>query len=222
MKKLVTLVTITALITLIGLILYNGLSLGKLEILGAKQIKNKNSELDSKIQEATKLASSDYQKSVDELNETLKKLQSTKKSYEEMVSVSTESEVASAIQNDRYPIEYLWIKIGNYADSEGVNLKMQVETSSANAQGRYNLAFTVAGKYIGIEEFITHIEEDDSLGFKIEEFKMGSSVSQTVKEGQNTTTNTTTTVESVSGNDIVATFKCKDLAIEGPSTNMIS
>lgn len=213
MKKTIILITIIALLALVGLVAYNGITIGNLSIAGIRQIKENNDELDKNIQEATKLASTDYQKSVNDLNDTLKKLESTKKNYQDMVSVSTDSQVTSSIQSEKYPIEYLWIKIGNYADAEGVKMKMQVESSSSNAQGRYNLAFTVVGKYVGIEELITNIEDDSSLGFKIEEFKM-------VATTKNSTTNTTNTVENTSEDNVEATFKCKDIAIEGVSSSL--
>lgn len=66
----------------------------------------------------------------------------------------------------------------------------------------YNLNFTAKGTYTGIEEFITGIEDDTKLGFKIENFSMSSS--------------------SENGNQVQATFVCKDIKIQGISDSTIS
>ena len=55
------------------------------------------------------------------------------------------------------------------------------------------------GSYVGIEEFITGIEDDSKLGFKIENFSMKSS--------------------SENGGEVQATFVCKDITIQGISNN---
>ena len=79
-------------------------------------------------------------------------------------------------------------------------MKMDVATSSSGSEDMYNLNFTVTGAYARIAEFITDIEDDSSLGFKIEEFKI-----------------TTETADNTSV--LQATFICKDVKIEGVSTD---
>ncbi len=58
----------------------------------------------------------------------------------------------------------------------------------------YNLKFTASGAYVSIADFIYDIENDTSLGFKIEEFLISST-------------------EDLDGKKIVATFTCKDIRI---------
>lgn len=202
MKKLL-LSTITILILILtGITIIKGVTIGKLDILGINDIKAKNDQLDEKIRQATKLASTDYQKKIDSLNENIKKLEAEKIRYEDMVNVSTESEVKIANQSYDYKIDFLWIRIENHAKSEGVKMKMELTRSSSGAENVYNLNFTATGPYIGIEEFITDIEDDSKLGFKIEEFKM--------------------TAESEENSNIVqATFICKDVSIEGISSSLV-
>ena len=62
-----------------------------------------------------------------------------------------------------------------------------------NTSETYNLRFTVNGSYISITDFISDIENDSTLGFKIEEFKM---------------------VPGTSTSDLKATFVCKEIAIK--------
>jgi len=199
MKKLLLGIVIILIIVLLGITIVNGISIGKLNILGILDIKSKNEELDEKIKKATKLASTDYQKKIDDLNETIKKLEAEKKKYDEMVSVSTESEVQAANQIYENTVDFLLVRIENHAKNEGVQMKMDVTRSSSGATDAYNLNFNVIGGYAQIEEFITDIEDDSKLGYKIEEFEM--------------------TASSENGNVVQATFVCRDIKITGISAN---
>lgn len=201
MKKLLITVIIILLIILTGITIRNGISIGKLSVLGIKDIKKEDEQLNTTIQQATKLASTDYQRKIDDLNSQIKKLENEKQEYNDMVSVSTESQTQTANQFlGGYKIEYLYVRIGSHAKTEGVEMKMDVSRSSSGTENTYNLNFTVTGAYARIAEFITDIEDDSSLGFKIEEFKMLADSSSD-----------TSTLQ--------ATFVCKDIKIEGVSSS---
>lgn len=202
MKKLLLSIVIILVIILTGITVVNGFQIGELTILGITGIKEKNEELDTTIKQATKLASTDYQKKIDNLNETIKKLESEKSKYDDMVDVSTDSEVQAANQSYENMIEFLLIRIENHAKAEGVNMKMDVTRSSSGAENVYNLNFTATGAYVGIEEFITDIEDDSKLGFKIEDFKM--------------------TASSENGSTVQATFTCRDISINGISSSTVN
>ena len=84
--------------------------------------------------------------------------------------------------------------MGNYATSEGVVIRIDVVNGSASEV--YNLKFTATGSYISITDFISDIENDSTLGFKIEEFKI---------------------LPASSGENLQATFVCKDISIKDVS-----
>lgn len=193
MKKLLILILITLLLVLTGIVAIRGVQIGKLEILGIKGIQAKSAELDEKIQEAGKLAQKDFQQAVKEVEDNIKKLEETKQEYDEMTAISSASDVESAAQLETYEIETLWVKLGNHATNEGATMKMDVTKGSNTTQNTYNLNFTVNGSYISITDFISDIENDETLGFKIEEFKL---------------------VPSGSESNLQATFVCKDIAIK--------
>ena len=200
MKKLLITAIIILLIILTGITMIKGINVGKLSVLGIKDIRKE-----------------DYQKKINDLNDQIKKLENEKQEYEEMVSVSTESQTQTANQFlGGYKIEYLYVRIGTHAKTEGVEMKMDVSRSSSGTEDTYNLNFTVTGAYARIAEFITDIEDDSSLGFKIEEFKMladSSSDTSTLQatfickdikiEGVSSTTSTTTQTETTSQNNTV-------------------
>lgn len=195
MKKLLILILITLLLILTMFIGIKGVTIGKIEILGIQGIQAKNSELDSKIQDAAKLVEKTYAQTISEVNSNAKKLKEEKQNYQDMTAISSDGETQAVNQIEKYEIETLWVKLGNHATSEGVVMKMDVTSGSSEAQGSYNLNFTVTGGYVQIEDFISSIENDSTLGFKIEEFKM-----------------------APSGNDLQATFVCKDIPIKQVSS----
>lgn len=195
MKKLLILILITLLLILTMFIGIKGVTIGKIEILGIQGIQAKNSELDSKIQDAAKLVEKTYEQTISEVNSNAKKLKEEKQNYQDMTAISSDGETQAVNQIEKYEIETLWVKLGNHATSEGVVMKMDVTSGSSGAQDSYNLNFTVTGGYVQIEDFISSIENDSTLGFKIEEFKM-----------------------APSGNDLQATFVCKDIPIKQVSS----
>ena len=93
-------------------------------------------------------------------------------------------------------MEYLYVTIGNHAKNNGIKIDLNFTRSSSGDEKYYNINFTATGTYVRIAEFIMNLEDDSSLGFKIEEFSM--------------------TGES---NTIQATFVCKDVKIQGISSN---
>lgn len=199
MKKLLLGIISILIIVLTVITIMNGLEIGGFKILGITEINEENEKLDQKILQATKLASTDYQKKLDGLEEANKKLETEKNKYDEMVTVSTDSEVEAANQSYDYDYDFLWVRIGNHAKSEGVTMKLVIKTNSSGGENMYDLDITANGTYVGIEEFITNIEDDNRLGFKIENFQMAPTSEENVLE---------------------ATFSCKNIKINGLSTNV--
>lgn len=197
MKKLLILILIALLLTLSIFVIIQGVHIGNFEILGIKGIQEKNSKLDAKIQEAGKLAEKDYKQAISDVTTNAQKLKEEKKNYEDITSISQDGDIQSANQIEKYEIETLWVKLGNHATSQGVIMQMDVIKENDSAQDVYNLRFTATGSYISITDFISAIENDTTLGFKIEEFKMN---------------------PSTAGTDLQATFVCKDIAIKDVAT----
>lgn len=189
MKKLLMLILIVLLIALSAFIVISGFQIGNVEILSYIGIQEKNKQLDERIKQASKLTEKDYKQVVTTVQESSKKLEQVKKEYQDLTVISSEGDVQAAAQLERYEVETLWVKLGNYATSEGAIVRIDI--MQGNTSDTYNLKFTVNGSYISIEEFISDIENDSTLGFKIEEFKM-----------------------IPSGNTLQATFMCKEIAIK--------
>lgn len=191
MKKLLISILIILLLVLCWMTMTKGIKIGNLDVKGLGEIKAKYDNLGDTVLEATTLASKTYGDAYQQIKTDVKKLQEEKKKYDQLVSVSTGSEIQSASQYQKYEIEYLWTIIGNHATSEGVIIKMDLVSGSS--ENNYNLNFTVTGPYIGIADFISSIENDSALGFKIENFYM---------------------IPDTSTENLKATFTCRDITIK--------
>lgn len=196
MKKLLILILIALLVLLGYFIIIQGVGTeGSLQILGIKGIQAKNAELEQKIQEATSLAEKDYQSVLSEIKQNTQSFEDAKKRYEDNVIINEGGEVETL--SKPYDIETLWVRLGNHATSQGATIQeMKVNNSTTGAEGTYDLDFTVTGSYICITDFISAIENDSTLGFKIEEFNM-----------------------RPSGSELQATFTCKDISINKDELN---
>lgn len=193
MKKLLILILIGLLLTLSIFVVVKGINVGNIQILGINGIQEKSKALDEKIQEASKLSEKDYQQAISTLEDSTKKLQQQKKKYEDMTQISEEGDIQNANQIERYEVETLWVKLGNHATSEGVILRIDILQGTSGAANTYNLKFTVTGSYISITDFISDIENDSTLGFKIEEFNM---------------------IPTSTDSNLQATFVCRDITIK--------
>ena len=173
MKKTLILVLIFLLLVTIMFITFNSLKIGNNEILGIKRLREENQRLDTSIQTLSRLSSTDYNQALVDITNSSKQYEQSKNEYEELATVSTDSEITTANQLQKYEIEYLWTRIGNHASAENVVLKLEImANSTSEATGYYDLNFVATGDYVGITDFIYDIENDSSLGFKIEGFKM--------------------------------------------------
>lgn len=179
MRKILISVLIMLLIAVGYLMIFNGLDVFGAKILSVGQIKEQSDQLDDKLQQVSTLTSTDYPKAIKELNDSTKQLLIEKSNYADLVSYSSSEDITSSTQIEKYEVEYLWAKIGNHATKNGVTLKLDIKTSSTGTPNQYDLNFTANGKYVSISEFIAALEDDSSLGFKIEDFKITATTDST-------------------------------------------
>ncbi len=206
MKKLLIsiMIILCCILTLItGL---KGIHLGNINILGIKEIKKENANLETKLNQATSLAGTDYPNKISTINADVKAMKSEKQRYEDMVAVSSDSEISASLQKQKYTVDKLWAKIGTLATDEGLNAIFELKNGSLTPASTesfkyYDINFTVQGSYAGVSLYISDLEDDSELNFKIENFSMEP-------------------VEN--GNYVKATFTTKDIAIEGISSSTVT
>ena len=98
------------------------------------------------------------------LDSTVSSLLAAKEEYQDLADVSTKSEINKATTVETYTVEFLWTRLGRHATAEGVYLSYTPTNTS--------IKFTVSGDYIPILSFVSAIENDSKLGFRIENFKL--------------------------------------------------
>lgn len=152
---------------LLILVMFHGIKIGKFEILSIAELKEKNDILDKRINAASELTSVDYPKNVETLEKSFEGYTIQKEKYEELTGGNTE-DIEKMYETKQYDISYLWRVLGKYAENRNLTLGIDVQTSN----GMYDFKFNVSGKYTNIIQFITDIENDSDLYFRIYNFKM--------------------------------------------------
>ena len=178
MRKILIGILTILLIVMAVLIITKGLTIGNFKILSVKQIIENDNKLTTEISETEKLIKSDYPAQLENLDNNVSSLLAAKEEYEDLASVSTKSEIDKATTVETYTVEFLWTRLGRHATAEGVYLSY---TATSNS-----IKFTVIGDYIPILSFISAIENDSKLGFRIENFKLvpnGKSLQATFETG---------------------------------------
>lgn len=168
MRKVLFTLLLILILVLSGITITKGLNIAKYDIWGIKDIIAKDEEIDNLNLQLSNLVSTTYPSTLKKLESSAQTMEKTKSEYESKALLISEKE--SNMQTEKYEIEFLWTKIGNYAQDNDVEIKIDVIDSQIS--GRYDLNFTVSGKYSDITQFIYDIENDSKLGFKIEKFKM--------------------------------------------------
>ena len=145
-----------------------------------------------------------FVETTEQLEDATQKLIQQKQQYTSLIGASSDEEITSTIQSQRYEVEYLWVKLGNHATKNGITLKMDIVNGGASENKLYNLKFTASGNYANLTEFIYEVENDSTLGFKIENFKL---LPSEVKTADNKT-------KKLDFNNLVATFLVKNVYID--------
>ena len=171
MRKLLISIVLILLIVMTALCIRNGINIGPLHVLGISQIQEANNRLNSTISEAQN-ANSNYENKLTQLKTEISDLISAKEECLQLINVSTESQLQEATQTKNYTIEYLWSQIGNHATREGVVIQIDVVSGTIVETDYRDLNFTVSGNYLAITNFITELENDDTLQFTIDDFSM--------------------------------------------------
>ncbi len=174
----------------------NGLSLGGFTVSSYEEIEQQNKELETSISDLTRKTTTDFTSKKSAVTKSIKEYNDAKEEYEALAptvaSMSKEPEVIE-LGTKPYDIEFLLVRIGEYATREGLTITFNVVKSGAQGLANvgagetehYTMAdinFTVLGEYNSIIEFLYHIEDDDELNFEINNFKMGPSSSNVQAE----------------------------------------
>lgn len=173
----------------------NGISFGKFEILSMKDIIAKKGEV--KLAETNlELEKTKHDILQNKLSSEKTEFQTEKDKYE-AISDETVDIINKINTKEKYSIEYIWIKLGNYADTSNLSIIVAEPGNTLNNEENTEeknesiFKIQVSGSYINVADFIYNIENDDELKFKLDNINM----------------------EYVSGVNMKATFDVKDIVI---------
>lgn len=227
MRKFLISILIIVLVILACFLVLNDIPIGNWKNKNIDDIKQLNANLDEQIEIAKELKNQQYPTSIENLQTSIDALKTTKERYQSKVSHITDNVELGVVEIKEYKIERLWVTLGNYAKENGVDIQMDLLDTTT--QDVYDLNITLIGGYIGITDFIYDIEKDDTLGFKILNFKILPNAMAEAIENSNTetgdtqtedepdidkyTNENTTTLTSEDLNTLRATFKIEGLGI---------
>ena len=172
MRKILIIVIMILLVVLGFITMRTGIGIGNFKVLSIPQISEQNKQLEAKIEEVNNLNEAEFPKKIADLKEASKNLEEAKKEYLKYTSLSSNDDILAAMQQKKYRIESLWVKLGTHAKKEGVILEFKIIPSSIGAKSANDINFTVNGNYVAIINFVYAIENDADLNFKIENFKL--------------------------------------------------
>ena len=190
MKDKIIMIILFASVVLILFLAIFGLKIGNFEIPSISKIVDKNSDVNSKLDKVSELTSINYPEKTANLETTIDTLNVQKEKYEQVAGFNSEDD-SKIYEKEKYDIGYLWTTLGQYASKN--KIKLSIDVKQASGTELYDLYFTVQGEYVNISSFITKIENDSNLLFRIYNFKL---------------------VPGSSDVDLKATFTVKDVNID--------
>lgn len=216
MKNILISVISILLTVIIIICMFRGISIGQFKILSIPEIKLSSIKLDSEIEELNNLKNVTYKKKLNDLQSSIKNLTSAKQSYLDLASISTDTEIQQANQEQTYAMEFLWNKVGTYATNQGLALTWNVVSTGVN--NKYTLNFTITGSYIGIINYIYSLENDSELAFRIENFKIVSAGAASSNSNSNSNSSTQDNTK-VTATFTVSNIGIKEETVTSPTTS---
>ena len=170
MRKILLGIILALLVLLAFFFVRSGIKIGNFQIMGIIHISEESKEMEQELENLTKITNIDFPQRQSELDKSVQELKTAKQTYEEKSAYSTDDEIVAALRNQTHEVEHLLTKVGTYATKEGIGLNINPQTTGV--EKTYDLIFTAEGRYIGIIDFLYAIEDDNELEFKIENFKL--------------------------------------------------
>lgn len=152
------------------------LGIVNIDIPNFEEVKDNKSQLDTDLTELNTLNSTGISSAISKVETEIQNYEAKKQEYDMLALSASRDEIAEANKIEKYLLDYLWIRIGNYASNNNVKFKMTPNETEAS------LTFDVTGAYISVINFIYDIENDTELNFGISGIVLeGGSSSNVVK-----------------------------------------
>lgn len=214
-----TVILIGVLVFIVGF----GANISNIKILSYKQIGDNSKQLTLHAKEYKTMNENDVKAKEKELLSKIETYDAKKIEYEQLLA---EKRAANADIANILDIDFLLVKVGNYASDYGIELIFDITKNAADGNAKEyiltDLNFEITGDYITIADYVSSLENDVKLDFEIRDFKIwgvggGSSSSKntsTDKTNQNAQASSGATAQPEgSSNSVKATFKVYGIGI---------
>ena len=169
-KKLLLLI----LVIVLAVGLWNSFSKGVSINLGKLKIETdsyttliaKANKLSKETNELNVANTSTYIEELNDLKKAQNNFNESKRQYDEAAAQASVEEIRAVNQTKEYLLDYLWMKIGTYANDNDVKVLIDHKPDEAK------IDFDVSGQYIAVINFIYDLENDDDLGFNVDNIVM--------------------------------------------------
>lgn len=165
-KKLCLLIVSVLLVVAIVNVHRSGLEIRSFKVPSYNVITQKNETLNSDIKRLNDINTIDYNAATQLLAASQKNFKTRKSEYEDMASGASAADIAEANKEENYLLDYLWIKIGNYAEANDIKVLIDPAPST------HTIKFDVSGQYISLINFIYDLENDKELAFNVDNIIM--------------------------------------------------
>ncbi len=144
-------------------------------------VKSNKEALESSLKKLENLNTEGINSATENVENKIGLYEDKKLEYDILALTASKEEIAEANKVEKYLLDYLWIRIGNYASDNAVKFKISTTLTDANVpQG--DIKFDITGSYISIINFIYDLENDEELDFEINGIEIaGSSAGADVK-----------------------------------------
>lgn len=129
-------------------------------------IVKKAKELNNKIDELENTNDSKYNLALTKQKAAISNFEKSKDEYEELTTQASLEEIREANKREEYFLDYLWMKIGTYANNSDIKVLIDPDYEAAL------INFDISGQYIAVINFIYDLENDPELAFNIDNLVM--------------------------------------------------
>ena len=137
-----------------------------LDISSYSGIAQKSQQLVSKVEELERKNTTEYNSALSMKKAAENNFNTSKVAYEELASQASIDEIREANKKEEYFLDYLWMKIGTYANNSDIKVLINPNYEAAT------IDFDISGQYIAVINFIYDLENDSELAFNIDNLVM--------------------------------------------------
>ena len=186
-KKLLLLI----LVIVLAVGLWNSFSKGVSINLGKLKIETdsyttliaKANKLSKETNELNVANTSTYIEELNDLKKAQNNFNESKRQYDEAAAQASVEEIRAVNQTKEYLLDYLWMKIGTYANDNDVKVLIDHKPDEAK------IDFDVSGQYIAVINFIYDLERDADLSFNVDNIVMQGGSSDSITKASFTVSN---------------------------------